>query len=135
ANILGYVPDNDYAKGNIEEGRKAWEVIAKEVNMSVEEAATKVMDIAIGKVKKIVDELIAEYKLNKSIIKLVGGGGAASIITPYLSEVMDVKFNIAKNAPYISTIGVALALVREQIERSVINPTAEDIRKIRMDIF
>ncbi len=135
ANILGYVPDNDYAKGNIEEGRKAWEVMAKEVNMSVEEAATKVMDIAIGKVKKIVDELIAEYKLNKSIIKLVGGGGSASIITPYLSEVMDVKFNIAKNAPYISTIGVALALVREQIERSVINPTEEDIRKIRMDIF
>ena len=135
ANILGYVDNNDYARGNIEAGLKAWEVISKEVNMSVEEAAKTVMDIAINKVKKIVDELITEYKLNKSIIKLVGGGGSASIVTPYLSEVMNVKYKIANNAPYISTIGVALALVREQIERSVINPTEQDIKKIRMDIF
>ena len=135
ANILGYVPDNDYAKGNIDVGKIAWGIMAKELNMSVEEAAKTVMDIAIGKIKKIVDELITEYKLNKSIIRLVGGGGSASIVTPYLSEVMNVKFNIAKNAPYISTIGVALALVREQIERSVINPTEQDIKKIRMDIF
>ncbi len=135
ANILGYVTESDYARGNLEVGRKAWEVMAKEVNMTVEEAAKTVMDIAINKVKKIVDELISEYKLNKSIIMLVGGGGSASIVTPYLSEIMNVKFKIAKNAPYISTIGVALALVREQIERSVINPTEEDIKKIRMDIF
>ena len=135
ANILGYVEEGDYARGNVEEARKAWEVMAKEVNMTVEEAAKVVMDIGIGKVKKIVDELISEYKLNKAIIRLVGGGGSASIVTPYLSEIMDVKFNIAKNAPYISTIGVALALVREQIERSVINPTEDDIKKIRMDIF
>ncbi|MBS5886347.1 hydantoinase/oxoprolinase family protein [Clostridium sp.] len=135
ANILGYVNEDDYARGNIEEGRKAWEVLAKEVNMSIEETAKTVMDIAIGKVKKVVDELILEYKLNKAIIRLVGGGGSASIVTPYLSEVMGVKYNIAKNAPYISTIGVALALVREQIERSVINPTEQDIKKIRMDVF
>ncbi|MGL5796719.1 MAG: hypothetical protein ACRCYT_00810, partial [Cetobacterium sp.] len=36
---------------------------------------------------------------------------------------------------FISTIGVAMAMVREQIERSVINPTIEDIKKIRMDII
>lgn len=135
ANILGYVPNDDYARGNDEAGKIAWEALAKEVNLTVEEAAKQVMDIAIAKVKKIVDDLIQEYQLNKAIIRLVGGGGSASIVTPYLAEMMDVKFNIAKNAPYISTIGVALALVREQIERSVINPSEEDVKKIRMDVL
>ena len=40
-----------------------------------------------------------------------------------------------KNAPYISTIGVALAMVREQMERTIANPTDEDIKRIRADIL
>ena len=135
ANILGYVPENDYARGNDKAGRKGWEVLAKEIGISVEEACTQAMNIAIKKVKVIVDNLIKEYDLNTSIIRLVGGGGSASIITPYLGEMMDMKFNIAKNAPYISTIGVALALVREQVERNVANPTENDIRRIRADVM
>lgn len=135
ANILGYVKEGDYARGNIQSAKKAWKVLADELGISVEEACKQVMEIAIGKVKEIVDILIKEYDLNKSIIRLVGGGGSASIITPYLGEKMKVKFNIAKNAPYISTIGVALALVREQVERNVSNPTQEDIRKIRADVM
>ncbi len=135
ANILGYVPESDYAKGNVETARIAWGALAKYLNISIEEACRQAMDIAIAKVKKIVDELIKEYSLNESIIKLVGGGGSASIITPYLGEKMGIKFDISKNAPYISTIGVALALVREQIERNVSNPTEDDIRKIRSEVM
>ena len=45
------------------------------------------------------------------------------------------RSKIAKNAPYISTIGVALAMVREQMERTIANPTEEDIKKIRRDII
>ena len=48
---------------------------------------------------------------------------------------MGIRHKIAENAPYISTIGVSLALVREQMERNVANPTDEDIRKIRHDIM
>lgn len=48
-----------------------------------------------------------------------------------MAEVFGCKFKITKNAPYISTIGVALAMVREQVERTVLNPTEEDVVKIR----
>lgn len=135
ANILGYVSDKDYAKGNIDAARRAWGALANELGIGVEDACIKAMDIAAKKISLIVNDLINEYDLNTSIIRLVGGGGSASIITPYLGEKMGVKFNIAKNAPYISTIGVALALVREQVERNVSNPTEEDIRKIRADVM
>jgi hypothetical protein len=48
---------------------------------------------------------------------------------------MGVKCRIARNAPYISTIGVALAMVREQLERTVQNPTEADIKRIRADVL
>lgn len=135
ANILGYVPDEDYARGNVEAARLAWEAIAKECHITVEEACMQVMEIAIAKVRVIVEDLMKEYDLNKNLIYLVGGGGSAAVITPFLGEKMEVRHRIAQNAPYISTIGVALALVREQIERNISNPTQEDIRKIRSDVM
>ena len=133
ANILGYVPDDDYAKGNIESARLAWSALAEYTGEKVELLCEKALQIACNKVKNIVDSLIDDYNLNKNIIYLVGGGGSASIITPYLSKLTGVRFKIAKNAPYISTIGVSLALLREQIERNISNPTEEDIKKIRHD--
>ncbi|TLQ09000.1 hydantoinase/oxoprolinase family protein [Marinilactibacillus psychrotolerans] len=135
ANLLGYVPDDDYAHGKATSNKKAWDALGKHLGISGEEAARKVMDIAVKKVSEVVDQLIQEYELTKSFSVLVGGGGSASIVIPALAEYQDMKFQIAKNAPYISTIGVALAMVREQMERSVINPTEQDIKRIRSDIF
>lgn len=135
ANILGYVGEDDYARGNIESAKLAWGALAKYCNSSIEEVCKCAMDIAISKVEAIVKDLINDYNLNPNIIKLVGGGGSASVVVPYLSEKMNIKHKIAENAPFISTIGVSLALVREQIERNVSNPSEEDIRKIRHDVL
>lgn len=135
ANILGYVSSDDYAAGNIEAAKIAWGALAEYTGSTVEELCRNAMDIAIGKVSEIVKDLIADYNLNPNLICLVGGGGSASVIVPYLGEKMNIKHKIAENAPYISTIGVSLALVREQMERNVANPTDEDIRKIRHDIM
>ena len=135
ANILDMVPEDDYARGNKEAAIKAWEPLAKEVNLTVIEAATKVMEIAIAKVNSIVSDLIEEYELTPNLINLVGGGGSAAVIVPFLGKTTGYKWSIAKNAPYISTIGVALAMVREVVERTVINPTNEDIASIRREAF
>ena len=135
ANILGYIPKGDYAAGNVEAAKLAWKALADMLSITVEKACTQVMELAVAKIQTIVSDLIREYDLNSNLIYLVGGGGSAAVITPYLSEKMNIRHKIAKNAPYISTIGVSLALVREQVERNVSNPTDEDIRKIRSDVM
>ena len=135
ANILGYVGEGDYAHGNKEAAKKAWQALADLTGESVEELCKTAMEISMKKVKQIVDELIVDYNLNKNLIYLIGGGGSASVVGPFLGEMMGIRHKIAENAPYISTIGVSLALVREQIERNVSNPTDEDIRKIRHDVM
>lgn len=135
ANILGYVGEGDYAHGNKEAAKKAWQALADLTGESVEELCKTAMEISMKKVKQIVDELIVDYNLNKNLIYLIGGGGSASVVVPFLGEMMGIRHKIAENAPYISTIGVSLALVREQIERNVSNPIDEDIRKIRHDVM
>ena len=135
ANFLGYVPEGDYAQGNRDANEYAWQALGKYLGMSAEEAAREVIRLAIDKLEPVIDDLINEYELDKNFITLVGGGGSGAIIVPALAERYAVKWKIAQNAPYISTIGVALAMVREQIERSIVNPSEKDIKKIRADVI
>ena len=137
ANLLGYVAEGDYAHGNVDTTKVAWDAVGKEIGVPGEQAARMALDKAIEKLKPTVDDLIAEYDLDPAMLTLVGGGGSASILVPALAEKYgaDMKFTIANNAPYISTIGVALAMVREAIERNVTNPSNDDIKKIRRDII
>lgn len=135
ANLLGYVPDGDYAKGNIQPTTAAWDALGAYLGCTGTDAARKTMDLAMDKLVDVVEELIDEYELDTKFVTLVGGGGSGAVIVHALAERMGVKSKIAKNAPYISTIGVALAMVREQMERTIANPTEEDIKKIRRDII
>ncbi|WP_260612468.1 hydantoinase/oxoprolinase family protein [Paenibacillus popilliae] len=135
ANILNYVPEGDYARGNKEAALKSWKALADHVGLSVEEAARQVMNIAIDKTMKTVNEMIEDYELDRSFVTLVGGGGSGAVLVPAMAEREGFKSQIANNAPYVSTIGVALAMVKEQLERTVVNPTEEDIKRIRADII
>ena len=135
ANLLGYIPKDDYAAGVAESNIAAWQVLGELVGCSGKEAARQVMNLAMNKLSVVVEELIAEYELDRNFVTLVGGGGSGAVVVNALAEKMGVKARMAKNAPFISTIGVALAMVREQMERTIANPTDEDITKIREDII
>lgn len=135
ANILNYVPEGDYARGNPKSAYKAWEALASYLQISVEEAAQQVVDIAVSKLAVVISDLIHEYELDRKFITLVGGGGSGAIVVPALAKHFNVHWKLAKNAPFISTIGVALAMVREQIERSIANPSENDIKQIRADVI
>lgn len=136
ANLLGTVPENDYAfSKNIDSARVAWQVLGDFIGCSAEDAARQAMDIAAEKIWAIVSNLIADYKLSPEILILAGGGGSGGVIVPYLGEKMRVQWKIVKNAPIISTIGVAMAMIREVVERTVSNPTERDIKSIRHEVF
>jgi hypothetical protein len=74
-----------------------------------------------------------EYRLERSQITLVGGGGGAAAIVPWLARRMGMRFVLADNADVISAIGVALALVRETIERSMVAPSTDDLLRLRRE--
>ncbi|MHC5247033.1 hydantoinase/oxoprolinase family protein [Enterococcus sp. LJL90] len=135
ANLLGYVPKGDYAEGNMEANLAAWTALGSYLGITAQEAAEEVMELAVKKLEPVINELIEEYEMDRNFITLVGGGGSGAIVVPALAKFFEYKWKLAKNAPYISTIGVALAMVREQIERSISNPSENDIKKIRADVI
>lgn len=135
ANYLGYVREQDYSYGNKESARKALKVFADRAHISVDELAYQIMDCAVLKVEAVVQELLNTYEMDPKFTCLVGGGGGAASIVPYAGKKISMKNRIAKNAEVISPIGVALAMVRDVVERIIINPTKEDMARIRSEAF
>lgn len=133
ANLAGYVPEGDYARGNLEAARKAWQPLADSMGMSVEDTAKEALRLSALKNRKVVEELMSDYNMDPRTLVLVGGGGGASTVVPHLAELMSLKHKNAKNAPVISTIGVALAMIRDTVERTIANPTQEDILAVRRE--
>lgn len=133
ANIAGYVAPGDYAFGSVEAARRAWKPLADNMGCSVEEAARRALELSAAKNAKVVESLIEDYQMDRRTTMLVGGGGGASSVVPHLAQTLQLKSRNARNAPVISTIGVALAMIRDTVERTIANPTEEDILMVRRE--
>ena len=79
------------------------------------------------------DELIADYALERANVVLVGGGGGAAAIIPYAATKLGFAHRIARDAQVISPLGVALALVRDVVERTIVDPGPADLARIRRE--
>jgi N-methylhydantoinase A/oxoprolinase/acetone carboxylase beta subunit len=135
ANVLGYAKPGLHAHGNPESARRAIAALAGLIGKSVEDTARAILDIATDKVIPVVDDLIAEYKLDRDQALLVGEGGGAAALIPHASSRTGLRHEISKDAEVISSIGVALALVRDVVERVIPNAQPEDIKRIRREAF
>ncbi|MEW2411004.1 hydantoinase/oxoprolinase family protein [Streptomyces griseoviridis] len=131
ANALGRVPEGDFARCDPEVARAALAPLAAALGVDVPTAAARVLDAGVAQVKDVVDGLVREYRLDPDTAVLVGGGGGAAAVTPHLAAVSGLTGRIARHSEVISPIGVALALVREQIERIVPGATQEQILAVR----
>ncbi|HEX6283038.1 MAG TPA: hydantoinase/oxoprolinase family protein [Nitrososphaera sp.] len=127
ANALGLVPEGDYAKANHTSAKLALSILANRLGITMEQAATMILDISAKKVLDIVEHVIKEYKLKKERVVLIGGGGGASVLVPYIALKQQLQYKIAEHAEVISSIGVAAAMIHEEAEKTVTNPRLEDI--------
>jgi hypothetical protein len=135
ANVLGYAKPGLHAAGNVESARRAIAALADLIGKSIEDTARAILDIATDKVIPVVDDLIREYKLDRDQAVLVGEGGGAAALIPHASSRTGLHHVISKDAEVISSIGVALALVRDVVERVIPNPQPEDLKRIRREAF
>ncbi|HPZ09052.1 MAG TPA: hydantoinase/oxoprolinase family protein [Candidatus Eremiobacteraeota bacterium] len=133
SNILGLIPTGDSAEGHRESLEKIFDFLSREFNIDKIRLAQKIMDIVSEKVIVKLSELIKINKIPEKFITLIGGGGGGSALVPYVAKKMGLKWRIAKNNDVISAIGVALAMVREVVEKSVIDPSEQDIIKLRRE--
>lgn len=127
ANALGLVPEGDYARANQTSAKLALSILANRLDTTMEQIATIILDISAKKVFDVVEHVIKEYKLKKERVALIGGGGGASVLVPYIAAKQQLQYKIAEHAEVISSIGVAAAMIHEEAEKTVTNPRIEDI--------
>lgn len=133
ANVLGLIRPEHFSYGNAAAARKAMQPLADYMHTSVEDVAKQILTKAYEKIEPVITELAEKYKLEHDQISLVGVGGGAAALIGFCSDKMNLKYSIPENAEVISSIGVALAMVRDVVERVVPNPTQEDIRSIKAE--
>lgn len=133
ANVLGLVKPTDFSYGNVNSARKAMQPIADYLGITVEQVAEQILTRAYEKISPIIMELAEKYKLEHDQISLVGVGGGATSLIGFVAKKMNIKYSVPENAEVISSIGVALAMVRDVVERVVPNPTPEDIKSIKIE--
>ncbi|MBV8637179.1 MAG: hydantoinase/oxoprolinase [Candidatus Eremiobacteraeota bacterium] len=133
SNVLGYVPDDAFARGNALAARAAFELLARACDSTAEVIARRMLELAAAKVLPLIDELVADYELPRDRLVLIGGGGGAAAIVPFVAQAGGFRHRIARDADVISPIGVALALVRDVVERTIVDPTPDDIVRIRRE--
>ncbi len=133
ANVLGLVKSKDFSYGHPDAARKAIQALAEYCGTTVEDICNQIMEKSYSKIAPVIMQLAEKYKLEKDQISLVGVGGGAAVLIIYFAKKMGLKYSIPKNAEVISSIGVALSMVHDIVERIIPNPTKEDIRSIKKE--
>ncbi len=133
SNLLGYVPQGAFSFGILESTTRAFAILGEALGADPDVLAIQLLDAASAKLLAGVEELIADYGLERDALVLVGGGGGATALVPYAAKRASLAHTIARDAEVISPIGVALALVRDVVERTIVNPSPDDIVKIRRE--
>jgi N-methylhydantoinase A len=133
ANALGAVPPGAFAAGDADAARLACRLAGDALGLDADSLARAILDRAAERLRATLDELIADYGLERANVVLVGGGGGAAAIVPYAASRLGFTHRIARDAQVISPLGVALALVRDVVERTVVDPGPADLARIRRE--
>ena len=131
ANAAGLVPAEAFAHGDASTARAAIAIAAGALRIEATTLTSAILDRACGKVVAQVEALVGEYGLARDAVDLVGGGGGAAALVPHTGALLGVPWRLARHAEVISPIGVALALVRDTVERTIVDPTPADVLQVR----
>jgi N-methylhydantoinase A len=127
ANALGLVPAGAHALGSQTAALKAFEPLGRLLGCSAEEAAGRMLDLAARNIADAVEALAAEYRLRKRNYQLIGGGGGAGALVPAIAQRLGVSYRLVEHAEVISSLGDALASIREELERAIGDGVSPDM--------
>lgn len=131
--FLDLVKEVGHGSANINAIKSCFESLGKIFKIEPKKIAEEILRISADKVKPVIKQLAREYKLDESLIQFVGGGGGASALVPFTARYMNIDHKIADNCEVVSAIGAALGIIRDSVERNIINPTESDIAAIRQE--
>ncbi|MGI0021892.1 MAG: hydantoinase/oxoprolinase family protein [Nitrososphaeraceae archaeon] len=134
ANALGMIEEGDYAFANKTAAKIALGMLAEKIGISVSEVALSIIQTSSFEITKIISHILKEFKMDKANTTIIGGGGGASVLVPFIAKQLGISYQKAEHAEVISSIGVASSMIQEELEHTIDNPTVEQISNIHKKI-
>lgn len=133
--FLNLVKEVGHGSANEHSIKSCFNSLSKILKAEAAEIANEILKISAEKIRPVINQLIREYKLDRELVEFVGGGGGASAIVPFTAKHLGFSHRIAKDCEVISAIGAALGMIRDSVERTIINPTENDLISLRQQAF
>ena len=132
ANVLSFIDEGDYAKGNHISANIAISILSEKLGIDPKETSRSILEISANKILDIIIPMLKQYKLKagQSNITVIGAGGGASVLAPYIAKRLQFSYKLAEHAEVISSIGVAAAMIHEEQERTIVNPNPYDVTSL-----
>ncbi|MGQ0795945.1 MAG: hydantoinase/oxoprolinase family protein [Nitrosopumilaceae archaeon] len=134
ANALGMIDEGDYAFANKVAAKIGIGILAQKVGVSVSEMALSIIQTASFEITKMISHLLKEFKMTKDTTSIVGGGGGASVLVPFVAKQLGIAYHKAEHAEVISSIGAASSMIQEELEHTITNPTPDQILNLHKKI-
>ncbi len=134
ANALGLIDKTDYSYANQTSAKIAMELLGRQAGVTGPEIAMSVIQTASFEITKTVSKILKEFKMDKNHTQIIGGGGGASVLVPFVAKQLGISYKKAEHAEVISSIGVASSMIQEEIEHTITNPTPEQISELHKKI-
>ena len=126
ANALEMVDEGDYSFANRESAKIAMGKLGETLHVSYFEVAQSIIQNSSFEITKTVTRILKDFKMDSST-EIIGGGGGASVLVPFVAKQMGAPYRKAEQAEVISSIGVASSMLHEEQEVSMVDPTPEKI--------
>ncbi|MGI0041543.1 MAG: hydantoinase/oxoprolinase family protein, partial [Nitrosopumilaceae archaeon] len=123
ANALDMIEKGDYAYANQESAKIAIEILAKHLGVSSFEVANSIIQTSSFEITKEVGKILTEFKMDRTKTKIIGGGGGASVLVPFVAKQLSIPYQKAEYAEVISSIGAASSMIQEEIEQTIADPS------------
>jgi N-methylhydantoinase A/oxoprolinase/acetone carboxylase beta subunit len=128
------IEKNDYSYANQDSAKIAMELLGREIGVSGPEVAMSIIQTASFEITKAVSKILKEFKMDKTKTQIIGGGGGASVLVPFVAKQLTIPYKKAEHAEVISSIGVASSMIQEEIEHTIAKPTPEIISDLHKKI-
>ena len=135
SHALELVQVSGHGEASLEVLNQAIQRIAGHYQQDAKGFATQLLTVSAEKIRPTIQKLVREYKLDADLIQFVGGGGGAMAIVPFAAKHLGFEHTIVEHTEVISAIGAALGLIRDSVERNILNPTNDDLIQLRQEAY